>query len=71
MKQSLRVGRVAGIGTGVNGTVAVMLVIASGLPGASVLPAALPHRRKIAYREVAAAGGKPAHCRVTAGRGRG
>jgi hypothetical protein len=70
MKQSLRLGRV-GIGMGVHRTVAVMLVVASRLPGLSALPAALPHRRKIAYRGVAAAGGNPAHCRVTAGRGRG
>lgn len=55
MKQSLRLGKVAGIPVGVHWTVAVIGVIIADILGASVLPAALPHRSAIVYWTVAAA----------------
>jgi Zn-dependent protease len=55
MKQSLRLGTVAGIPVGVHWTVAVIGVIIADILGASVLPATLPHHPAIVYWTVAAA----------------
>jgi hypothetical protein len=55
MKQSLRLGKVAGIPVGVHWTVAVIGVIIADILGASVLPATLPHHPVIVYWTVAAA----------------
>ncbi len=49
MRQSVGLGRVAGIPVGVHWTVAVILVIIAEILGASVLPAALPHQPAVVY----------------------
>ena len=56
MKQSLRLGRVAGIPVGAHWTVAVILVIITGILGQEVLPAALPHQPVALYWAAAVAG---------------
>jgi Zn-dependent protease len=55
MRQSLRLGTVAGIPVDVHWTVAVVLVIITDSLGASVLPVTLPHQPAITYWSVAAA----------------
>ena len=55
MRQSVGLGRVAGIPVGVHWTVAVILVIIAEILGASVLPAALPHQPAVVYWAAAAA----------------
>jgi Zn-dependent protease len=55
MRQSLRLGTVAGIPVDVHWTVAVVLVIVADILGAGVLPAALPHQPAVTYWWVAAA----------------
>jgi Zn-dependent protease len=57
VRQSLRLGRVAGIPVGAHWTVAVILVIIVDLLGASVLPAAFPRQPAAVYWAVAIAGG--------------
>jgi Zn-dependent protease len=49
MRQSIRLGRVAGIPVGANWTVAVVLALIAYLLGASELPAAVPHQRAVVY----------------------
>jgi Zn-dependent protease/CBS domain-containing protein len=56
MKQSLRLGRVAGIPVGAHWTVAVILVIITGILGQEVLPAALPRQPVALYWAAAVAG---------------
>jgi Zn-dependent protease len=55
MRQSLRLGTVAGIPVGVHWTAAVVLVIIADILGASALPATLPRQPAITYWSVAAA----------------
>ena len=55
MRQSVGLGRVAGIPVGMHWTVAVILVIIAEILGASVLPAALPHQPTVVYWAAAAA----------------
>jgi len=55
MRQSLRLGTLAGIPVAVHWTVAVVLVIIADIIGVSVLPATLPHQPGIIYWTVAAA----------------
>src|ERR1019366_7725721 len=55
MRQSVGLGRVAGIPVGVHWTVAVILVIIAEILGASVLPAALPRQPAVVYWAAAAA----------------
>src|ERR1019366_5479903 len=55
MRQSVGLGRVAGIPVGMHWTVAVILVIIAEILGASVLPAALPHQPAVVYWAAAAA----------------
>lgn len=54
MKQSVRLGRIAGIPVGAHWSVAVILVIIAGLLAVSVLPAAFPHEPAALYWAVAA-----------------
>ncbi len=56
MRQSLRLGKVAGIPVGVHWSVGVILIIVAQILGASVLPAALPHQSAAAYWTVAVIG---------------
>lgn len=56
MRQSLRLGRIAGIPIGVNWTVGVILLLIAEVLGASVLPAAGAGLPVVAYWSVAAAG---------------
>ncbi len=53
MRQSLRLGRVAGIPVGAHWTVGVILVIIAELLGVNVLPAEFPHRAVAMYWAVA------------------
>jgi Zn-dependent protease len=53
MRQSLRLGRVAGIPVGAHWTVGVILVIIADLLGVSLLPAEFPHRAAAMYWAVA------------------
>jgi hypothetical protein len=43
-RQSLRLGKVAGIPVDVHWTAAIIVAITAGVLGASILPATLPHR---------------------------
>jgi len=54
MKQSVRLGRVAGIPVEAHWSVAVILVIIAELAAVSVLPAAFPHEPVVLYWAVAA-----------------
>lgn len=54
MKQSVRLGRVAGIPVGAHWSVAVILVIVAELLAVTVLPAAFPHEPVALYWTVAA-----------------
>jgi Zn-dependent protease len=56
MKQSLRLGTVAGIPIGVNWSVAVIAVIVADVLGGSVLPVTVPHQSQTVYWLLAAAG---------------
>ena len=56
MKQSIRLGRIAGIPIGMDWTVVVIVVLLTDILGASVLPAAMPHQSAALYWTVAAAG---------------
>jgi Zn-dependent protease/CBS domain-containing protein len=56
VRQSVRLGRVAGIPVGAHWSVAVILVIITMVLGLSVLPAALPHQPAGLYWGVAVAG---------------
>ena len=56
MKQSVRLGRVAGIPVGAHWTVAVILAIVTDILAADVLPATVPHHQPIAYWTTAAIG---------------
>jgi len=49
MRQSVRLGRIAGIPVGVHWSVGVILVIIADLLGAGVLPAVLPHQPGALY----------------------
>ncbi len=54
MKQSVRLGRVAGIPVGAHWSVGVIVVIVAGLLAVTVLPAAFPHEPAALYWAVAA-----------------
>jgi Zn-dependent protease len=56
MKQSIRLGRIAGIPIGMHWTVVVIVVLITDILGASVLPAVMPHQSAALYWMVAAAG---------------
>jgi Zn-dependent protease len=56
VRQSVGLGRVAGIPVGAHWSVAVILAIITELLGLSVLPAALPHQPAGMYWSVAVAG---------------
>ena len=56
MKQSIRLGRIAGIPIGMDWTVVVIVVLITDILGASVLPAVMPHQSAALYWTVAAAG---------------
>ena len=56
MKQSIRLGRIAGIPIGMHWTVVVIVVLITDILGASVLPAVIPHQSAGLYWTVAAAG---------------
>ena len=49
MKQSVRLGRVAGIPVGLHWSVVVILALIAEILGASVLPGVIPHRAASAY----------------------
>ena len=53
MRQSLRLGKVAGIPVGAHWSVGVILVLIADILGAGVLPAALPHQSAVMYWSVA------------------
>jgi Zn-dependent protease len=55
LKQTLRLGRVAGIPVGAHWSVAVIVAIIAGMLGGSVLPAAAPHQPAAMYWIVAVA----------------
>jgi len=54
MRQSMRLGRVAGIPVGAHWTVAVILVIITWMLDVTVLPAETPHQPALVYAAVAA-----------------
>lgn len=56
MKQSLRLGRMAGIPVGAHWSVLVILVIIADILGTSVLPGVIPHQRASAYWMMAIVG---------------
>jgi Zn-dependent protease len=56
MKQSVRLGRVAGIPVGMHWSVAVILALIAEILGANVLPGLIPHRAASAYWIMAIAG---------------
>ena len=56
MKQSIRLGRIAGVPVGVHWSVLVIVALIGGILGASVLPAMVPHQPAVAYWAVAVPG---------------
>jgi Zn-dependent protease len=56
MKQSIRLGRIAGIPIGVHWTVAVIVALITGMLAASVLPPVIPHQPAGLYWAAAVAG---------------
>ena len=56
MKQSIRLGRIAGIPVGVHWSVLVIVALIGGILGASVLPGMVPHQAAVAYWAVAVPG---------------
>ncbi|MGE5135935.1 MAG: site-2 protease family protein [Gemmatimonadota bacterium] len=56
MKQSIRLGRIAGVPVGVHWSVLVIVALIGGILGASVLPAMVPHQPVAAYWAVAVPG---------------
>ena len=56
MKQSIRLGRIAGVPVGVHWSVLVIVALIGGILGASVLPGMVPHQAPVAYWAVAVPG---------------
>ena len=56
MKQSIRLGRIAGVPVGVHWSVFVIVALIGGILGASVLPGMVPHQAAVAYWAVAVPG---------------
>ena len=56
MKQSMRLGRIAGVPVGAHWSVLVIVALIGGILGASVLPDMVPHQPVVAYWAVAIPG---------------